>query len=194
MQVGDPFATLFKLPKQRNKPTAYALGVLTASAPPSADDRVGGFGGHVVKGRLMEMAHGGDDSPIEWKARRLHTSTYVCPLKLTMELNPDMTDDLTYAFDKEGLSAVHELLVSTIDDVKGWGAVPVLVNTRPSMTPPLPLHVDLVHASVEAGASEGVSTSYIDGKAECMLCSLELPANKMRLHVGGHILTKGNEV
>lgn len=142
----------------------------------------------------MIMTAGGDEFPFEWKSRELHADTYICPLKFTIELNPDMSDELTYVFTKNGLSAILELLVSKIEDVKGWGAMPVLLNTVSGTIPPLPLHAGLTHASGEAGASEEASSSCIGGKASCTFCSLEIKVEKMRLHVAGHILDKVHQV
>lgn len=55
LQAGDPFATLVKLPGQRNIRITYAPGVLTTSAPPGSDGRAEGFGWRVVKGKLIVL-------------------------------------------------------------------------------------------------------------------------------------------
>lgn len=82
LETGDPFATLFKLPKTRDNPSTYALGVLSAIARPSADARVGTAGGVVVKGRLMKLIPDASGSTFEWTSQELDAFSYACNLKL----------------------------------------------------------------------------------------------------------------
>ena len=119
LQLGAPFATLFKLPSQRNEPTTCAVGVLSATAPPSTDTRVGSMGGQVVKGHLTKLLVGGDGSLFEWEARKLRKeTTYICPLRFEIELDPDMRVD--------ELLSTQEVLVETVGLVEGFKETPVM--------------------------------------------------------------------
>lgn len=135
----------------------------------------------------MVMAAVEDGEKFEWNERELDSFAYVCPVKLVVELDPDMTETLTYAFTKEGLSGLRDTLVLTTEDLHGWSTLPTLRESPRGKNPLLPLHPDLVHAlgGAEAGGGE---TAYVNGKAPCKICSKEVTMVRMRLHVGGHIL------
>lgn len=188
LQVGDPFATLFKLPSQRNEPTTYAVGVLSATAPPSTDTRVGSVGGQVVKGHLMKLLVGGNGTLFEWEARKLCTEiTYICPLKFVIELDPDMSvDKMTYVFSMEELFSTQEVLVETVGLVEGFNETPVM-RTVPHTVDSLPLHADLTYTSGVAPTPEEVPASSTAGTVECPACKMAMVVRELRQHVGGHI-------
>ena len=116
LPVGAPFATLFKLPSQRNEPSTYVIGALSATTPPKMDTRVGSVSRQVVKDHLMKLLVGVDCSLFEWEARKLRTeTTYIRPLKFVMELDPDMSvGEMTYVFSTEKLLSTQEVLVGTV--------------------------------------------------------------------------------
>ena len=151
VHVGDPFAVLVKVPGRTYAPTEYALGVLTANAPPGQDVRAGGFGGHTVTGKVVVLSEEGTDGASEWKDRVLDAHTYTCTLKLIVELDPDMTDALTYTFTLASLSGIRDALVSMTEEMQGWDTLRTLRTTSSGKAPPLPLHDDLVHHTGEPG-------------------------------------------
>ena len=189
IQVGAPFATLLKLPPQRNEPTRYAVGILPATSPPIADTRVGSVGGQVVKGHLVKLVVGGGGSHFQWEARKLHTEiTYICPLKFVIELDPDISaDTMTYVFSMDELLSTQEVLVETVGTVEGFKETPV-VRTVPHTITPFPLHAELIYTSDAALAPEKAPTTSAVGTVECPACKMEMVVRDLRQHVGGHIL------
>lgn len=115
-----------------------------------------------MTGKLIVLTGGlvdGTGESFEWKDRVLDVHTYTCRTKLIVELDPDMTDALTYAFTTEVLSGVRDTLVLTTEELQRWNALPTLRKTTSGKTLPLPIHADLIHnpnqtnQTVEAGVS-----------------------------------------
>lgn len=195
LQVGSPFAALFRLRAGRQQPVSYCVGVLVVTAPPAAGGEAAD--GQVVKGQLMRITlvgGDGDGSTFEWENRKLHTATtYSCSLALVEELNPTLeVDKQTYVFSMDELITTQHVLQAEVERVQGWAAVPDVRPPPRNQVAHLPLHDDLTCIAGGASGAEEVPTASVDGKVECPLCFSEVGAKLLPQHMGGHILQ--NEV
>ena len=128
LQAGAPLETLFKLPSKRNDHITDAVGVLSATAPPSTDTRVGSVGGQVVKGHLTKLLAGGNGQRFEWQARKLRTEVvYIYPLKFGIELDRNMSaDKIACVFNMDELLSAQVVLVETVGLVEGFEETPLM--------------------------------------------------------------------
>eukprot|EP00904_Undaria_pinnatifida_P001324 jgi/Undpi1/11192/HiC_scaffold_30.g13490.m1 len=187
LQIGSPFATLFRLRADRQQPVKYCVGVLVVSESPVAGDE---GAGQTVKGKLMKLVATGTGSTFEWANRKVHTTTsYSCSVALVIELDPTMDmDNMTYVFSMDEMTTTLNVLQEIVENVQGWAAVPDVRKPPRGHQDPLPLHDDLTCTSREAlGAGEVLAAS-VDGKVECPLCFLETDPKKLLQHMAGHIL------
>ena len=190
LQVGSPFATLFRLRAVGREPVRYCVGVLVVIAPP--EERGEAADGQVVKGQLLRirLVGDGDGSTFEWEDRKLHTAhTYSCPLALVVELDPTLDmDKKTYLFTMDELITTHNLLRETVESVQGWTAIPDVRPTPRGKGGPLPLHGALTCTSSGDLGWEEVGAASVDGKVECPLCWFKVRPKQLLQHMGGHIL------
>lgn len=190
LQVGSPFATLFRLRTDRYQAVRYCVGVLVVTTPPAAGG--GAADCQVVKGQLLRirLVGEGDGSNFEWESRKLHTAnTYSCSLALVVELDPnvDMGKE-TYVFNMDELITTQNVLQETAESVQGWTAVPDVRPAPRGHIAPLPLYESLVCTAGGALEAEEVPAASVDGKVECLLCFTEVGPKVLRQHMGGHIL------
>ena len=193
LQIGSPFAALFRLRAGRHQPVSYCEGVLVVSAPPAAGGEAAD--GQVVKGQLMRMrlvGGDGDGSTFEWEDRKLHTATtYSCSLALVEELDPTLEmGKQTYVFSMDELITTQHVLQAEVERVQGWAAVPDVRPPPRNQVTPLPLHDNLTCMAGGALGAEEVPAASVDvgGKVECPLCFSEVSAKLLLQHMGGHIL------
>lgn len=130
----------------------------------------------------------GAESSFEWESRQLDSHVYTCPLKLVLNLDPEMSVNATYVFSLADLTILKDLLVTTVADVKGWSATPVVHRTPSPGTPPLPVQADLDYLFDGPEALEPAPTPSLREKVNCPMCPSQIGLRKLRLHVGGHIL------
>ena len=145
LQAGAPLATLFKLPSKRNDHITYAVGLLSATAPPSTDTRVGSVGGQVVKGHLTKLLAGGNGPRFEWEARKPRTEViYIYPLKFRIYLDRNMSaDKKACVSNMDDLLFAQVVLVETVGLVEGFQEPPVMRTVLHAIAS-LPLQADLI--------------------------------------------------